>query len=1411
MYLKPKHPGPILWSSIEGILSDALQVILNHLQEKYKSDSEALVYFTVNQSSLVTALRSSVHVLKENTIHAMISNVMSTFNRFVNSNQNVVLNDTFEVFFKVVSGIHVNYRYHRRRSVPLRTTVGSWSNQKCFKKGGLVEMPDLATIDKFFDKQCLLLCLFYQYYRLVKPEIFKNVQGITKISTSKQKIKKSLSFLKEQIEIFCMTCNLTVQGPRDLVSTLKLFCEMYLCQVIVIKSMDGIVPDYIMIPESFELNLPRIYCLLRNDHIVCISNLNAFFAYHKKKICFGCKKFYYYWLNAVPHRCPKMACCKLCGHILQLSTYRIQQDEKLKYCDSSISSPEFKTRCDNCNNTFGTTICYNNHIIKCNKKQMPYHCDKCNTFVTIFGSKSYNDVKNSHICGDKLIRCRTCFKLLPVRHKCEILKAVASKNWPSLAVMSMAFKSSPNTDKCDECFKIKLNFAQSNHLSIKDVLNHAKFETLLCNFHKEIPINSSNSVNAISVWIETERFVFDKKLFVDSIFNVTHQPEPETLFIQYASPESPLNQTPLRDKNVKVISKCLEDYLKQTFYSAEKLFFNYLMTECSNVTFVAENDATLLKVLDICLSCKVRPKLIQKGRKIFALELTQTKVKFINFSNYVPGDLTDWITQFQLKTVAPYFPNKLNNDTNIKNLDFITIQFSDFVQFGDPESVLLKKKEFFDSVPHQIISKHFLIEILSTKTTILLTLVTNFLKQTFKLQSKLALAKLNPNINAIHPFSDSNYSTASFVFHICQFYFLNNLNIYSVPSPFNGNSCFVSSGEFEYMSFLDWKFPHLKLQHAFNNEDGQKVFGKINVDGYSEPYKCVYQFHGCYTHCHNATECLKPSIEKNPAYCERKRKTDENINTLLLSRFPNEIKSIQTMWSCFWEKYKKDNFEEIENFWRLSKAKKHRPLIRLVPRAAIRGGLLDTYCLKALPDQDNIISFVDCQSLYSHVASYCELPLGSFVTLTDCDLKSCITLNHHDGQFYYKNESMICDIALVEILAPSHLFKPFLSYRVKDEFVFLSNCYTCANFKLTKPCRHKPNKRSFTSTWTVTELAYAVKVLNYEILNWYEVHHYNQTSPVLADFVKILASEKLKSSNVLAKCSSMSEKQTYCDFLNKKMAFDCDNLKLTPANCSDNPPAKTYFKMCLNSLYGRFALHSQNLKHVFCTSMHDLQVQTANENHEILDMFSVSDDVLELVISNRATVETNRYSNMYYTALINAQARIYMYKLMKSLADSNCQIIAVDTDSICFKHKKNFEFPFQMSDCFGDFKFVLGPSSKIDAVYSLGVRDYIIAYTDHTGSQKFVTKIKGMALNSYCNLTPDRYLQFIEKRFQNEIDKIFIPQMKQQINKQTKTFNNLITAVEYSNELHVKRFILSNDSSYKTYPFGYDFKNLSKN
>ena len=121
LHFEKKSNNPVLLKSVEDILDQAFTIILGNLKTYYKNNDENLIYMTICQKNLVNPIRSSVYSLQSNDTKSMVDHLMSDFNRFINSNETLRLDESsFEVYFKVLSNAHVNYTKHRRKAIPIR-------------------------------------------------------------------------------------------------------------------------------------------------------------------------------------------------------------------------------------------------------------------------------------------------------------------------------------------------------------------------------------------------------------------------------------------------------------------------------------------------------------------------------------------------------------------------------------------------------------------------------------------------------------------------------------------------------------------------------------------------------------------------------------------------------------------------------------------------------------------------------------------------------------------------------------------------------------------------------------------------------------------------------------------------------------------------------------------------------------------------------------------------------------------------------------------------------------------------------------------------------------------------------------------------------------------------------------------
>jgi len=121
---------------------------------------------------------------------------------------------------------------------------------------------------------------------------------------------------------------------------------------------------------------------------------------------------------------------------------------------------------------------------------------------------------------------------------------------------------------------------------------------------------------------------------------------------------------------------------------------------------------------------------------------------------------------------------------------------------------------------------------------------------------------------------------------------------------------------------------------------------------------------------------------------------------------------------------------------------------------------------------------------------------------------------------------------------------------------------------------------------------------------------------------------------------------------------------------------------------------------------------------------------------------------------------------------------------------------------------------EIKKFYCLGPRNYCLLF-EKDGVTQYITKIKGInstSQNLKDAITPATYETFLKSYFNDQVQQVYIPQMRRKVEPQTKSFKNVLLTQKFSNELHLKRFILTKAKTniFKTYPYGYNMSNMSE-
>ncbi len=733
---------------------------------------------------------------------------------------------------------------------------------------------------------------------------------------------------------------------------------------------------------------------------------------------------------------------------------------------------------------------------------------------------------------------------------------------------------------------------------------------------------------------------------------------------------------------------------------------------------------------------------------------------------------------------------------------------ADFEDLLDDAERTAQKKHFHDQTNDQIWNfKAQLRKSSAYKTRLLAKACLLFLRDALDFQVRLLQDLERPADLVLHPFTSTVTTLPAFSYKMFSNFYLNEESVYAVMHENTSNMKTVSRGELELACFLEKMHPERHYQHAFSSSAGQKKFGNYAVDLYSPETKTVTQYNGCEVHCHLPPECCNPlrkdlkfettyNIYKKSAATVDKELT--KFKEFILKDCSEEVKYIEFVYECDWRKFKKT--KKWEDFKRAENKKLNRPLTRLIPRVAMRSGLLDVYKLRWLKSENPHETFkiADVNGLYAHIAMTKRFPVGKCCTIIGSELSF---VQVKESQLYFKSKPLQSGCIHCTVLAPQNELCPYLQYRIADKFNFLAVCRMCAKDCRTQCKHHSGKSKSFTSVWTIPDINKALRE-NYTIVDIFEVQYFPENRFLLKNFVQSLSSCRLKNSGGLDNLETEQEKLDYCERHNSKMDLP-SNFALTPENVINNSRQKLFYKDMTNGLFGKFSQNSNFTKTEIVYSQHRLEELASK--FEILEIYNLSETAVVVEYESNRT-DPNLKGNVFIGSEITAHARIFIHDHLKLLQSRGIQVYAVDTDCLFYSIPDEVEDPLIFSDCIGDYKYVIPKDCEIMSYHALGCRNYSILYKDPRDVLHTVTKVKGLSLKSahLCEPIDHRtYENYIEQHFQNEYQSMSIPQVRKFAVKPFGLKESTLRSFEFKNDLFMKRYINKDDCDFKTYPYGY--------
>lgn len=718
-----------------------------------------------------------------------------------------------------------------------------------------------------------------------------------------------------------------------------------------------------------------------------------------------------------------------------------------------------------------------------------------------------------------------------------------------------------------------------------------------------------------------------------------------------------------------------------------------------------------------------------------------------------------------------------------------------------------KKNTFYQQIQSKkwIFSKELLI--FNDQKLFLLSLsILTFIKESFELNILLNVSLNIQNSNLLHPFSSPLLSMSGYVFKIFKLLYLNNEDIFCVKNEFAKSCEKVSKLEYEWGCVMNFLYPEEQLISEFNNENGQKKFKIAHCDLFSEIKKKAYFFNGCVIHSCLKTNCPfnrnAKSETLNPfgvTFKEINDKFYQKMENLLITH-GNEIDEIVIEWQCTYLEKRKDPL--IKSFLELQF--KDHPLHRLQSRSCCRGGYVDVLGLKwtkeLFPNEKFV--YLDKNGMYSYVSIKFPFMVGKYQIIMGDKLNNISIKNN---KFYY-NDCKIMGACLLTIIPPQNLFLPFLMYRrKKDRKTFNTLCKLCCETE-TLICKHSEKERAITASYMISEIEYAL-TLNYKILSIHEMHIYTKSKFIFKDFIQKLNFLKTKYSDCFSECTSLDEKQKYCDKLNKTMDLNSD-FQLTPNNIKVNDAKRNFYKLWCNSIFGKLQQKHNLNKIIYVSTSKEIEDIYFSGN-EIKDIYSINDQLCQIEVErNPLKIPPNLKSNCYLGAQICSYGRQIIHQDAMKLISLNYKLFQINCDSLMFSMPECHEIPFEVSNVLlGNFKYVM--PKEIVNYFSLGPKSYSVTCKESPNVFKTVSKICGLQLKGNLiekDLNEELFSFYLEQFFLSQYHKLNVEQKRHKRNFKKLKVSEKISNISFSNQITSRRF-LSNGPYYKTFPYGFSILN----
>ena len=519
------------------------------------------------------------------------------------------------------------------------------------------------------------------------------------------------------------------------------------------------------------------------------------------------------------------------------------------------------------------------------------------------------------------------------------------------------------------------------------------------------------------------------------------------------------------------------------------------------------------------------------------------------------------------------------------------------------------------------------------------------------------------------------------------------------------------------------------IRHAWSTGGEVRLPCGLYPDGCDLENKIVYNFMGCAYHgcpkCYHRQRDWLPLIKCSAGDAR-------NANAVLKSRVVDDGYTVIDMWECEWRKAIADDPEKLAHVDSLDFS-----IEPLKIRDSLYGGRTEPFRVRARGTTQRPIRYVDVTSLYPYVCREGEFPVGHPERLVGPALHAKLEEKSNDI-------SGMHGLIKLKILPPNDLHIPVLPYKYRGKLLF-PLCARCAESNATDPCRCDDAERALVGTWVIPEVSRALDY-GYRVVKIYEILWYPNSTKydratkkggLMAEYMNNFMKLKLEASGYPQGVHTDAEKDQYVENIMKH-----EGIELDKENIEFNSGVRTFSKLCLNSLWGKFCERSEGLieKKVVKDTKTFLDV-LCSDKYEVNETIFFDNDVCLMYYKKKTGYcEPSKTSNVVIGSYVTAYGRMELYNYLNMVKE---RAVYCDTDSLIYQEEPGQPSP-ETSAYVGGLTNELGEEEYITEFVSCGPKSY--SYRTNTGGESLKSKGFKVSHKVGKELTFDAMVAMIRKR-----------------------------------------------------------------